>query len=62
MLPEGALTGDPFGAAPAKPQILERRVGKGVVKVFRGLAFGADREDFRRRFAPWAEKIFGKGK
>ena len=62
IMPEGALAGDPFAAAPARPRILERRVGKGVVKVFRGLAFGDDTADFRRRFAPWAEKLFGIGK
>ena len=62
ILPDGSLSGSPFQAPPGGPQILERSVGKGSVKVFRGLAFGSDRDDFRRRFAPWAERLFGKGK
>ena len=62
VLPDGALTGCAFKAPPNGPQILERSVGKGSVKVFRGLDFGSDRDDFRRRFAPWAERLFGKGK
>lgn len=62
ILPDGALSGRAFHASPNGPQILERSVGKGSVKVFRGLAFGGDMADFRRRFAPWAEKLFNKGK
>jgi hypothetical protein len=62
ILPDGALAGSAFKEPPSGPQILERCVGKGSVKVFRGLAFGSDRDDFRRRFEPWAERLFGKGK
>jgi len=58
ILPDGALRGTAFPEPATRPEILERKVGKGTVKVFRGLKFGADPADFRTRFAPWAAKLF----
>ena len=58
ILPEGALHGTCFPPQAAKPEILVRTVEKGTVKVFRGLALGADPNAFKARFAPWAEKLF----
>ena len=58
ILPEGALHGTCFPPQTAKPEILTRAVEKGTVKVFRGLALGADPNAFKARFAPWAEKLF----
>ena len=59
ILPEGTLAATAFPPLRTTPEILTRAVGKGTVKVFRGLRFGADPKEFRARFVPWAAKLFG---
>lgn len=59
ILPESASELKPFDARPDSPRIDERAVGRGVVKVFRGLKFGADVKETQERFRPFAEKLFG---
>ena len=58
ILPDGALHGTAFPLPVAEPEILERKVGKGQVKVFRGFRLGSEPCDCRRRFLPWAERLF----
>jgi len=58
ILPEGTMPESPFSRFD-KPEILERTVGKGKVKVFRGFKFPVTVEESRAAFAPWAEKLFG---
>lgn len=58
ILPAGALHGTAFPEPVPVPEILERKVGKGTVKVFRGLALGSDPSACRSRFLPWARKLF----
>jgi len=59
IMPEGTLSKDPFAPRPARPEIVERKVGKGVVKVFHGFNFPETVEEARPAFDPWAEKLFG---
>ena len=60
IMPEGGLPSTGFGALPAKPEILVRKVGKGEVKVFRGLKFTEETRDFAPGFDPWFERLFQK--
>lgn len=60
VLPKGSLSGGAFPPSREKVEILERKIGKGVVRVFRGFRLGADPADSRNRFLPWAAKLFGK--
>jgi len=54
IVPEGAMPDSPF-ARFERPEILERSVGKGKVKVFRGLAFGDDPEAFNAPGSAWCK-------
>jgi len=60
MLSEGSLHGTCFQPLPdGKAEILERKVGEGTVKVFRGFKLtGCPEEDFARFQNEWAKKLF----
>ena len=61
ILPEGALDDDAFARHDGAPQLLERTVGKGVVKVLKGIRLGASPERFHAEGSEWrtyAEKLF----
>ena len=59
ILPDGVSDLKPFDAPPDSPRIDERAVGRGVVKVFRGLRFSSDVRETRERFRPFAARLFG---
>ena len=59
IMPKGTLSADPFAPRPGNPEIVERKVGKGVVRVFHGFDFPVTVEEARSKFDPWAEKLFG---
>lgn len=58
ILPERALAPTPFSRECKAPEIIERTVGRGRVKVLRGMNFSAVSDESRKRFLPWAEKLF----
>ena len=60
ILPEGSLHGTCFPPLPdGNAEILERKVGAGTVKVFRGFKLtGSPDEDFARFKRDWATKLF----
>jgi len=53
ILPEGALDADAFDRHAGAPQLLERKVGKGVVKVLKGIKFGTSPELFHAEGSEW---------
>ena len=58
ILPEGALSGSAFPPPRDREEILERKVGDGVVRVLRGFRLGADPADSRARFKSVAPRLF----
>ena len=59
ILPESVSDLKPFDASPDGPRIDERKVGRGIVKVFSGMKFSSSVKETRERFRPYAARLFG---
>lgn len=60
IIPARTLPKTGFGAFPSNPEIVVSKVGRGEVRVFRGLRFTEEEKDFVSQFDPWFDRLFGR--